>query len=185
MKIQIIGGSGTGKSTLAQFISEKENVKWIDTDEYLWKDTSFTELYPIEKRREMYQRDMELYDEYIVSGSVFSWCPNGFHDRDLLVFLTLDESVRMQRLRLRETERNSPVRPDENGEMTNDFLEWCKTYLTAGDKNSIGTYAEHMHQMEISTSPVIKLDSSFPVEVLYAEILKFYKEKVKCSNKIE
>jgi adenylate kinase family enzyme len=177
LKIQIIGGSGTGKSTLAQFISEKENVKWIDTDNYLWKDTSFTELYPIEKRREMYQRDMELYDEYVVSGSVFSWCPNGFEEKDLLVFLSLDESVRMQRLRIRETERNSPVRPDENGEMTNDFLEWCKTYLTAEDKKGIGTYAEHKLQMEISTSPVLKLDSSKPVEELYAEILEFNKGK--------
>ena len=31
MKIQIIGGSGTGKSTLAKYISEKEKIKWIDT----------------------------------------------------------------------------------------------------------------------------------------------------------
>lgn len=43
MKVQIIGGSGTGKSTLAKFISEKENIMWIDTDRYLWKDESFTE----------------------------------------------------------------------------------------------------------------------------------------------
>ncbi|WP_211316722.1 shikimate kinase [Oceanobacillus arenosus] len=26
---------GTGKSTLARYISEKENIKWIDTDNYL------------------------------------------------------------------------------------------------------------------------------------------------------
>jgi adenylate kinase family enzyme len=54
MKVQIIGASGTGKSTLAKYISEKENIKWIDTDYYLWKDDSFSEKNPIGKRIEMF-----------------------------------------------------------------------------------------------------------------------------------
>jgi adenylate kinase family enzyme len=168
VKIQIIGGSGTGKSTLAKFISEKENIKWIDTDNYLWKDDSFKENNPIEKRKEMYQKDMELGDNYVVSGSVFSWCPKGFSDRDVLVFLFLDEAVRMERLRNREMDRGMWL--DENGKYTNDFLEWCKTYLTEEDKSMAGTYAEQSYQMELSKSPVLKLDSSRPVEELYAEI---------------
>ena len=173
MKVQIIGGSGSGKSTLAKFISEKQNIKWIDTDHYLWKDNSFTENNPIEKRRELYQKDMESGSSYVASGSIFSWCPKGFNSRDLLVFLFLDEAVRMERLRSREIERNelSEMWLDENGEYTNDFLEWCNTYLTEEDKSMAGTYAEQSHQMELSKSPVLKLDSSRPVEELYAEIL--------------
>ncbi|WP_282937846.1 AAA family ATPase [Paenibacillus sp. RC67] len=173
MKIQIIGGSGTGKSTLAKWISEKENIQWIDTDHYLWKDDSFTENNPIEKRKELYQKDMALGVSYVASGSVFSWYPEGFSDRDLLVFLSLDEAVRMQRLRSRELERNtlSEMWLDEHGEYTNDFLEWCKTYLTEEDKSMAGTYAEQSYQMELSKSPVLKLDSARPVEELCAEIL--------------
>ncbi|MGG0287297.1 AAA family ATPase [Peribacillus butanolivorans] len=168
MKVQIIGGSGSGKSTLAKFISEKQNIKWIDTDHYLWKDDSFTENNPIEKRRELYQKDMESDSSYVASGSVFSWCPKGFNNLDLLVFLFLDEAVRMERLLSREIERNDL---SKNGEYTNDFLEWCKTYLTEEDKSMAGTYAEQSYQMELSKSPVLKLDSSRPVEVLYNEIL--------------
>ncbi|WP_391205415.1 hypothetical protein [Psychrobacillus sp. L4] len=78
MKIQIIGGSGTGKSTLARFISEKENIKWIDTNNYLWTDDSFKENNPVEKRVEMHRKDMESGTSYVVSGSVFSWCSEGF-----------------------------------------------------------------------------------------------------------
>lgn len=173
MKIQIIGGSGTGKSTLAKFISEKENIKWIDTDSYLWKDDSFTENNPIEKRIELYQNDMKSNSSYIASGSIFYWCPNGFSNRDLLIFLSLDEKVRMERLRNREIERNklNQMWLDENGEYTNDFIEWCKTYLSEEDKSMAGTYAEQSYQMEISKSPVLKLESSRPVEELYTEIL--------------
>jgi len=173
MKTQIIGASGTGKSTLATFISEQENIKWIDTDHYLWKDDSFTENNPIELRRIMYQEDIEANSSYIVSGSVFSWCPEGFADRDLLVFLSLDEDIRMERLRIREIERNGldAMLLDENGLYTNDFLEWCKTYWTEEDRSMGGTYAEQLYQMELSKSAVIKLDSSQPVEQLYKGIM--------------
>lgn len=98
MKIQIIGGSGVGKSTLAKYISEKEQIKWLDTDHYLWKDDAFTKNHPIEKRKELYQKDMAMGKDYAVSGSIFFWCPEGFSNRDLLVFLSLDEAIRMERL---------------------------------------------------------------------------------------
>lgn len=172
MKVQIIGGSGTGKSTLAKFISEKENIMWIDTDRYLWKDESFTENHPIEKRKEMYEKDMETNNGYAASGSIYSWYPNGFSDRDVLVFLYIDEEIRMERLRKREIRRNNTQKTwhDEDGNMTNEFLEWCKTYLTEQDKTMIGTYAAQSYQMELSKSPILKLDSSRMVEELYLEI---------------
>ena len=174
MKIQIIGGSGTGKTTLGKYIGEKEGLKWIDTDKYIWKDDVFTERYPVEERLEMYRRDMKSSDSYVASGSVYAWCKDGFSDRDVLVFLFLDEGLRFERLRAREAERNSQLSLDENGETTNEFLEWCQTYLTAADKEMVGTYAEHAHQMAISKSPVMKLDSSLPLEELHARIIEAY-----------
>ncbi|SDN10327.1 shikimate kinase [Fictibacillus solisalsi] len=179
MRIQIIGGSGTGKSTLAQYMSEKEKIKWIDTDQYLWKDDTFTENHPIEKRTEMYQADIESFSSYAVSGSIDSWYPQGFGNRNLLVFLSLDETIRLKRLRDREHQRENLTKPwrlDENGECTNDFLEWCKTYYTTKDKSSSGTFAQHAYLMKISKSPVLKLNSSQPVEKLYDKIIKEYKK---------
>ncbi len=34
MRIQIIGGSGTGKSTLGKWIGQEEGILWIDSDRY-------------------------------------------------------------------------------------------------------------------------------------------------------
>lgn len=180
MKIQIIGGSGTGKTTLGKYISEKERMKWIDTDRYIWKNDGFTEDYPIEERLEMYRKDMESCDGYVASGSIYAWCKNGFGDRDLLVFLYLNEETRFKRLRTREAQRQSRFSMNEKGEMTNEFLEWCQTYFVAADKELVGTYAEHAHQMAISNSPVLKLDSSLPLAELHARIMKslqFYRTR--------
>lgn len=175
MKIQIIGASGTGKSTLGNYIAEKEKVKWIDTDCYIWKDETFSENYPIDQRLKMYANDREKYNRFVVSGSVFAWNPTGFNDRDLLVFLTLDDKLRFQRLRQREIERTgeSSLWLDIHGNQTNDFLDWCKTYYTANDPSKIGTFAEHTYQMNHSSSPVLKVNSDQSLEELYQTIMRF------------
>ncbi|MDQ0427642.1 adenylate kinase family enzyme [Planomicrobium stackebrandtii] len=178
MKIQVIGGSGTGKSTLAKYISEQENCVWIDTDRYLWKDSSFTENHPAEKRLELYKKDMQSTDRYAVSGSVFSWCKDGFNNRELFIFLELDEAERMKRLLEREANRGNlnNMWPDQQGKPTNDFIEWCKTYHTSTDKTAVGTYEAHMHELELSQSPILKLNSSKSTEELYREIAAAYKK---------
>lgn len=175
MRIQLIGGSGTGKSTLAKYTAAQLGIKWIDTDSYLWKDESFTENHPLEKRLVLYQQDMAETDSYVVSGSIFAWHPQGFQERDLLVFLSIDEPVRMERLRKREMHRNNGENAwlDADGAFTNDFIEWCKTYWTATDKEMIGTYAAQSYELSLTNCPVLKLDSSRSVEELYEEIRKY------------
>lgn len=173
MKIQLIGASGTGKSTLAKYIAEKEHIKWIDTDCYLWKDDTFLETRPIQQRLKMYQNDRSEFDYFVVSGSVFSWNPTGFIDRDLLVFLSLEDKLRFERLIKREIARGGidSLWLDEQGHQTNDFLDWCKTYYTAQTPFDIGTFAEHNHQIVQSKSPVLKLDSNQSLEELYQAIM--------------
>jgi len=170
LRIQIIGGSGTGKSTLGEWMARHENIHWIDTDHYLWKDRTFTEKRSIAERYALYRSDIEQHRHYIVSGSVFSWNPDGFADRELLVFLRLDENTRMNRLIKREQERY----PDFNE--SNEFLDWCRTYLTATDPEMIGTFAEHRLQMEQSASPVIQIDATLSTDAMYKQIKSAYQK---------
>ncbi len=170
MRIQIIGGSGTGKSTLGKWIGQKEGIHWIDSDHYLWKDQTFTEKRSVAERYALYTPDIENHQQYVVSGSVFSWNPNGFANRELLVFLRLDETKRMNRLIKREQERY----PDFTG--SNAFLDWCGTYLTATDPEMIGTYAEHRLQMEQSASPVIQIDAALSTDAMYKQIKSAYQK---------
>ncbi|WP_026831385.1 shikimate kinase [Exiguobacterium antarcticum] len=170
MRIQIIGGSGTGKSTLGKWIGQQEGIPWIDSDHYLWTDHTFTEKRSVAERYALYTPDIENHQQYDVSGSVFSWNSDGFDNRELLVFLRLDEATRMNRLIKREQERY----PDFNG--SNEFLDWCGTYLTATDPAMIGTLAEHRLQMEQSASPVIQIDAALSTDAMYKQIKSAYQK---------
>lgn len=179
MKIQIIGAAGTGKSTLGEYIAEKEQIKWIDTDSYIWKDNQFAESYATDERLTMYQNDRTTFKDFVASGSVFAWNPDGFMDRDLLVFLYLDEELHFERLQKRELDRGgaSALILDKQGNPTNDFLEWCKTYHTAKKTSDIGTYAEHSYQLKHSSSPVLKLNSNQSLDSLYYSIISALKKE--------
>ncbi|WP_214766046.1 MULTISPECIES: hypothetical protein [unclassified Exiguobacterium] len=170
MRIQIIGGSGTGKSMLGEWIGQQEGIPWIDSDRYLWTDQTFTKKRSVDERYTLYTQDIERHQQYIVSGSIFSWNPYGFPDRELLVFLTLDEETRMNRLIKREQARY----PDFSG--SNDFLDWCRTYLTETDPAKIGTLAEHQLQMILSRSPVIRIDAAQSTDQMYQQIKELYHE---------
>ncbi|AUF83324.1 hypothetical protein CXP39_00675 [Mesoplasma syrphidae] len=175
MKIQIIGASATGKTTLAQYIAEKHNIKWIDTDSYYWKSgTNETVKNTVEEKIALYKQDTENIDSYIVAGSTYSWYKEGFADVDLLVFLYLDEETRMQRLIEREIARygKDALEIDENDNYTNEFIEWSRRYYTNLNPNEGGTYLAHTREMNNKKCQVLKLNSIRETKYKYKKIAK-------------
>ena len=175
MKIQIIGGSGCGKSTLGKALAERCGVPWIDCDRYLWKDTNFTENYPIAERFAMYETDRAACDDYVASGSVRAWHPDGFSDRELYVLMVLDERQRLQRLYDREYARFGARMLPGGGHyaLTRDFLAWCETYLTE-DENAVCSLAAHKKWLKDAGCKTLELDASQPTERLCEQILAAY-----------
>lgn len=175
MKIQVIGASGTGKSTLCKCISEKTGTYWIDTDKYLWKDSSFTENYPVEVRLKMYYNDIATSHDYLVSGSVYSWNPEGFKDKELLVLLLVDEEIRLKRIYDRELQRyrERMLPGGDHYELTCGFLDWCETYITE-DENAVCSLASHRLRLKEATCKTLTLDGNQPVEVLCTSVIKAY-----------
>ena len=172
MKIQVIGAAGTGKSTLCKYISEKTGVYWIDTDKYLWKDSDFTENYPVEERLRMYNYDISNHQDYVVSGSIHSWHAKGFNDRELLVLLMLDEEIRMKRLYNREFSRfgERMLPGGDHYQLTCEFLDWCRTYLTA-DENALNSLACHALRLSEASCKTLILDGNQPIDNLCSYIL--------------
>lgn len=178
LKIQVIGAAGTGKSTLCKYISEKTGAYWIDTDKYLWIDQDFTERYTIQERFEIYNYDIDNHMDYIVSGSVHTWNPEGFHDRELLVLLRLDEEIRMKRLYNRELLRfGTRMLPGgDHYQLTYEFLEWCKTYLTE-DENAVNSLACHMRLLDEVSCKTLILDGNQHIDTLCTCILNTYSKR--------
>lgn len=178
MRIQIIGPSGSGKSTLGKYLADQLNVAWIDTDKYLWKDDRFTVNYPVEERLQMIEEDLAKHKDYIVSGSVFSYSKKGFFNKELTVFLVIDESIRQKRLYDREIQRYGESAfdlVDEVGKPTNDFIEWTKTYYMKSSESLPGTFAMYQKELSLLKTPYIEIDGNLPLEEKSQKIIAYYK----------
>lgn len=94
MKIHIIGGSGTGKSYLAEGLSGKYGVPHFDLDDLQWDNTADTYgiKMPAERRAALLREILEK-DDWIVEGVYYKWVQESFEKADLIYILEIPEIV--------------------------------------------------------------------------------------------
>lgn len=108
---------------------------------------------------------------WIFSGSATTWAGPVEPFFDLIVFLTLDPSTRMERLRRREIERYGE-RIRGTGDMAQAsaaFLKWAQAYDTAGPEQR--SRVTHEQWLASQAAPVLRLDSSTPIQDLVEPVL--------------
>lgn len=171
VRLHIFGASGSGTSTLGRALAPVFGLPCFDADDYYWlpTDPPFTTKRNIPDRITLLERDLPR-ESWILSGSLCGWgdvlVPRFTH----VVFLRLDNEVRLRRLRHRERERYG-ARIDEGGDMRTiheDFMAWCNRYETGG--MDVRSLALHRHWLEQLSCPVLELRSEQPVETLVREI---------------
>jgi hypothetical protein len=108
---------------------------------------------------------------WVLSGSVMDWGQPLVDRFDAVVFLSLDNDIRLARLHDRETKRYG-VAIAEGGEREGDhqeFLDWASRYEDpAFDGRS---RARHESWFGELSCPVLRLDSSLGVDELVDEIV--------------
>ena len=108
---------------------------------------------------------------WVFSGSALKWATPIEPFYDLIVFLQLKPLVRMQRLRRREAARYG-ARLEPGGDMAGAsaaFLAWAEAYDTAGlEQRSL---MAHEAWMATQIAPVLRLDSSKPIDALVLAVL--------------
>lgn len=74
MKIHIIGCSGSGKTYLANALSEKYNIPHFDLDDIQWDNTAreYGTKRPLDKRKALLQEVLSN-DAWIIEGVYYSW----------------------------------------------------------------------------------------------------------------
>jgi adenylate kinase family enzyme len=172
-RIHILGASGSGTSTLGATLAKHLACSHVDADALFWMPTDppFTTRRSPEDRQVLLLKLLPSNGRWIFSGSATGWASSLEPFFDLIVFLTLDRSLRMERLRRREYEHYGS-RIDSGGDIADAsaaFLTWAHAYDTAGlDQRSL---AAHNAWLSAQRTPVLRLDSSAPVQDLVAAVV--------------
>jgi hypothetical protein len=173
VRIHILGASGSGTSTLGAALARRLGVPHTDGDSLYWlpTDPPYTTPRPERDRQGLLLQRLPVAGHWILSGAATTWATPLEAHCDLVVFLRLDQAIRLDRLRRREAARwGSRIRP--GGDMADihaAFIAWAEAYDTAGSlRNGL---VRHEAWLADQPAPVLRLNSAAPVEDLVAAVL--------------
>lgn len=175
-RLHIIGASGAGTTTLGATVATALGCAHEDTDTYFWlpSDPPFVTPRTPEARLALLLPRLTASGDWVLSGSAVGWGKPLDPLYDLVVFLRLDADIRMERLRQREAARYG-ARIEPGGDMaeaSRAFLDWAATYDTAGVEQR--SLALHEQWLAKQRCPVLRLDTTQPVDRLVAIVTEFY-----------
>src|SRR5262245_65783331 len=106
-RIHILGGSGSGTTTLGAALAHRLAIPHLDTDDYYWLPSHppYAAKRPVEERLRLLDRDAGGDGSWMLSGSLCGWgdplIPRFTH----VLYLDVPTSVRLARLERREQAR--------------------------------------------------------------------------------
>lgn len=177
-RIHIVGASGSGVSTLGAEIARLLAAPHLDADAVYWlpTDPPFVEARPRDERLALLRENLLSDEDWVFSGSAIGWAEPIEQLYDLIVYLQLDPAIRMDRLRQREQARYGR-RIEPGGDMaaaSAAFFAWAAAYDTAGQEHR--SRFGHEQWLAVRKAPVLRLDSSVPIEALANAVLSYVAE---------
>jgi adenylate kinase family enzyme len=160
MRINILGASGTGVTTMGEQLADSLKVPYFDSDDYFWTKTDppFTLRRNPEERNELIRNELLPNKDWILGGSIIHWGDNVFPPFDLIVFLYLPTHIRIERLKRRELERYGEViyTNSSRKDQFEKFINWAADYdSNSGIANR--TLAAHEKWLDTINTPIMRL----------------------------
>ena len=155
MRVLITGASGSGTTTLGESVSAKMGWNVIDVDDYFWLPTQ--PLYQAKRdhasRLEMILEKLNEHESSVVAGSIMKWGVELEDTVDLIVFLTLVTSIRIERLVAREKKEFGAVDPE--------FLQWAAEYDSGPSEGR--SLAKHQTWLSERQCRILNLEGNLSV----------------------
>ena len=174
MKILIFGASGSGTTTLGKEIEKRTNFIHLDVDDYYWKKTElpFQEKIPLVERNKSLKTDFNKFENLVISGSMVSWGKEWETAFDLAIFIRLENTERMERLKKREIERygNKLLTERKIQQNSKAFLEWANLYENPNFNGR--TLKVHNDWIELLDCKVLKLDGQIELTEKVETVIK-------------
>ena len=164
--IHIFGASGSGTTTLGKKICEEFGYKLMDTDDYFWMPTEpkYTVKRPCEERIKLMMKDINSFDNVVISGSLVDWGDVLIPYFTLAIRIEIEPALRISRLIRREKERYGK-RIEPGGDMHRqhlEFVEWAKSYDTGG--MNVRSKVKHDNWQTLLSCELLHLDGADTVE---------------------
>lgn len=131
MKIHIIGGSGSGKTFLAEKLSKEHNLPHYDLDDIMWDNQSDTYgmKRDMEKRKKLLDEILQN-DDWIIEGVYYKWCKQCFTDADKIYLLNVPRYKYRYRIIRRFIRRKLGIErgKKETFKTLSNLLKWADEY---------------------------------------------------------
>lgn len=172
-RVHILGGSGSGTTTLGACLAGMAGCPHVDVDAIFWlpSDPPYQQVRPLEQRQDLLRLQVPEAGDWVLSGSATGWGDFAIPHFTAVVLLTLPAQARLQRLRDRERRRYG-ARIDPGGDlhaMHQGFMDWAADYDS--DRLDMRTHARHELWLAQLACPVLRLDGLLPAPALAAQIL--------------
>jgi adenylate kinase family enzyme len=163
MKVHITGASGSGTTTLGQALAQALSSRHLDADYYFWQPTTppYQEKRAQADRLALLSADMQSAPDIVLSGSVVGWGQEIEDAFDLIVFLYLPASIRIERLRQREITIYGAANPE--------FIAWAAQYDEGPAEGR--SLAKHEAWLARRTCPVLRLEQDISVQARLAQAI--------------
>ncbi|MDY6926000.1 MAG: hypothetical protein SWN10_02760 [Pseudomonadota bacterium] len=151
MKIHIIGGPGSGKTTLARIMSKNLDCNTLHLDDIAYNDGDFEN--PTSREYRLNQLSRFTQEEHwIIEGVYFSWVGSSFKHCDKIIFLSLDKDLRKINILKRLSARK---------DLTIEQLEKQKARLLKSNDNYDALFNKRISGfLEKFEKKIVKVDGS-------------------------
>lgn len=176
-RLNILGASGSGATTLGRAIAESLSIPHFDSDDFyhLPVDPPYSQQRDPVSRAALVESELGRWQSWVLSGGVAGWQPAARIEFTLVVFLWIPMELRMERLRARGYARFGPrIRP--GGDMHADhesFIEWAAGY-DRGDVEG-KTRPRHEAYLATQTCPILRLEGAIPLSTALQQVVAHLK----------
>jgi len=96
-KIHIVGGSGAGKTTLAEAYSKRSGIPYTEIDDIFWSDVGGRSKRSLDERTDLLESTLDS-EQWIIEGVFYKWLAPSFERAEKIIVLNTPKWARFYRI---------------------------------------------------------------------------------------